>query len=1081
MEASDGTNTDTLDVTVTVTGVNERPDFAPAFYNKMTLREHPYDEDATDDARAVIDAVGVDVDADTVRFSIGGADRDDFEKAFDLDNYVLVAFVNVPDYEQPTDSDEDNIYEFTIVASDGDKTRERAYTVTVTNRNERPVINKVPVPDYMEIEHDYTGALTTLPVVHRFTATDYDANDEVGWFFDESEFDNADFLLGEIDEAGILIFRQVSTSDHLPDYERPRDGDSDNTYNVRVFAHDSSNLATPYAVTVTVIDVNEKPEFTGTPVIAISQNENEVASDILEDYDARDEEGLVTWSLTGDDRGDFSIDSDGVLTFNNVPNYEDAKDSDTDNIYEVSVVATDVESGSTRRNVAQDVTVTVNDLEEFGAVSVNNVNPGVGDELSFELSDPDGIVISATSTITWDLEQRDSPSADWEDVSGFSNIPTTSTRAIWRVQEAETDKQLRMRVSYTDNRGMKTVESEVTAAVTADPIVNAPPRITGGGNFFIPEGEAGRDVGTPIMTSDRDNDSLTFGIEAGLGDDVFTIHATSGQLSLIKAVDFEDPPVTGFYLVTVTLHDGKDAAGEADPMIDTTAGISVTVTDVEEDGVVTLSSEEPESGTPLDATLEDGDGSVSGESWQWARSANGRSNWVNITAATSASYTPTEDDEDFYLRARVEYTDNRGSGKSAEGITTGPVPSENRRPTFPDTETGDRTVDENTRARVNIGAAVAASDPERNRLTYSLTGDDTDAFTIVAGSGQLRTKDPLDYEAKDSYSVTVNVHDGRDGAGASSTDIDDTQDVTITVENVEEPGTVTLTTAVENISARVEVIAALTDPDESISGLTWQWSHSPNGRTNWANIAGADQDAYTPLDGHEGRYIRATASYTDGHGANKTTHGVSPRRVEEPPPVNSAPAFSSTENGRREVAEDASGGDDIGDPIVATDLNAGDAAVNDPLSYSMSGTDAASFTIDAGTGQLSLAANVELDYETKRSYRVTVQVTDGYDRLGDDEDPDVIDARINVTINVTDVNEAPAVTGDTTVSFAENGSGPIATYTGKDPERDDLTWSTSGADGDDFAMTAPRPAALRLAAQLRGRQGHLRCDRSRHG
>ena len=343
-------------------------------------------------------------------------------------------------------------------------------------------------------------------------------------------------------------------------------------------------------------------------------------------------------------------------------------------------------------------------------------------------------------------------------------------------------------------------------------------------------------------------------------------------------------------------------------------------------------------------------------------------------------------------------------------------------------------------------------DPENNRLTYSLTGTDADAFTIVATTGQLRTKDALDFETKDSYSVTVNVHDGRDGAGATSTDIDNTQDVTITVENVDEPGTVTLTTDVESIAARVEVTAALSDPDGSVTGLTWQWSQSPNGRTGWANIAGADQDAYTPTDDHEGRFIRASASYTDGHGENKAAHGVSPRRVEEPPPVNSPPAFPSTENGRRDVAENSAGGTTIGAPVAATDLNEGDAAVNDPLVYSLTGTDADSFTIDAGTGQLALAQDVELDYEGKRSYRVTVQVTDGRDRNGDD-DNDVIDDTINVTINVTNVNEAPTVSGETTASFAENDSSAIATYTGTDPERDTLTWSVSGTDGDSFAMT----------------------------
>ena len=699
-------------------------------------------------------------------------------------------------------------------------------------------------------------------------------------------------------------------------------------------------------------------------------------------------------------------------------------------------------SGTTRLNVSTDVTVTLNDLEEAGAVSVNNLNPGVGDELSFELSDPDGLQAAALNT--WVLQQRTPGSGSWQRVPGFGGDGVSGTLAVRRVQEEQTGKQLRVSITYEDRRGTgKTAASEPTAAVTADPIANAPPRFRPGGDFSIPEGEAGRDVGTPLVVSDRDNDTLRFGIEAGEDHEFFTIDATSGQLSLLRAVDFEDQPAAGFYLVNVTLHDGKDADGnsEADPVVDATSGITIAVTDVEEDGVVTLSEDEPDTGTPLTATLEDGDGSVSGEEWQWARSANGRSNWLNISGATSSSYTPGTADEDFYLRASVEYTDNRGSGKRAEGVTKRPVPSVNRRPAFPDAETGERTVDENIRAGANIGAPVAAVDPERNRLTYTLSGTDAGAFDVVASSGQIRRKDALDFEAKESYSLTVDVHDGRDGEGNASTTTDATQDVTITVRNLEEPGTVTLGTATGVIQARVEVTAALSDPDGSVSELTWQWSQSPNGRTNWANVAGADTDKFTPPDGLQRRYIRATASYTDGQGSNKTTHGVSPR-VAEPPPVNSAPVFPPTETGQRELPEDASGGDTIGVPVAATDLNAGDADVNNPLKYSLSGTDAASFTIDEGSAQLSLAQNVELDYETTRSYRVTVEVTDGADSLGD-ADSDAIDTRINITINLTDVNEAPEVSGDTAVTVDENLNRAIATYQGTDPERDTLAWSVN--------------------------------------
>ena len=162
----------------------------------------------------------------------------------------------------------------------------------------------------------------------------------------------------------------------------------------------------------------------------------------------------------------------------------------------------------------------------------------------------------------------------------------------------------------------------------------------------------------------------------------------------------------------------------------------------------------------------------------------------------------------------------------------------------------------------------------------------------------------------------------------------------------------------------------------------------------------------------------------------------------DPPPVNSAPVFPSTEDGQREVAENSPTNATIGAPVAATDLNAGDSAVNDPLAYALSGTDAASFTIDSSTGQLRVAASAMLDYEDKRTYRVTVEVTDGRDQNGDD-DMDAIDDRQSVTITVTNVNEAPVVTGDATASYQEDANRAIATYSAADPERDTLTWTVS--------------------------------------
>ena len=174
-----------------------------------------------------------------------------------------------------------------------------------------------------------------------------------------------------------------------------------------------------------------------------------------------------------------------------------------------------------------------------------------------------------------------------------------------------------------------------------------------------------------MRATDRDlADTLTFGIQTSQYSDHFEINASTGQIRLTQVLDFEVLDLeTGFLLLTVTLHDGMDADDnvEAVPIVDVTTILAITIRDVEEEGVVTLSSTEPAVGTQLRAMLADGDGDVTGSTWQWSRSENGRSPWTTISGARSSNYTPGDADGDFFLRARVTYTDRRGSGKSAEG------------------------------------------------------------------------------------------------------------------------------------------------------------------------------------------------------------------------------------------------------------------------------------------------------------------------------------------------------------------------------------------------------------------------------
>ena len=97
--------------------------------------------------------------------------------------------------------------------------------------------------------------------------------------------------------------------------------------------------------------------------------------------------------------------------------------------------------------------------------------------------------------------------------------------------------------------------------------------------------------------------------------------------------------------------------------------VTITVTDEDDPGTVSLSSMQPVVGVTLTASLTDPDGSTSGITWQWARSMTVDGTYMDIDTATSMSYTPVAADEGYYLEATASYTDGHGSGKSASDMT----------------------------------------------------------------------------------------------------------------------------------------------------------------------------------------------------------------------------------------------------------------------------------------------------------------------------------------------------------------------------------------------------------------------------
>ena len=162
-------------------------------------------------------------------WSLAGVDAG----AFTITGGVL-AFGSVPDYDNPADADEDNVYEVTVTANHGpEDTATRDVTVTVTDVEELGVISGDSNPSYAE---DEMGSVAT------YTASGPDAP---AWTLSGEDMD--DFTIGD---DGMLMFAAS------PNYEAPTDADTDNVYQVTVHGNAGGEMDM-VAVTVTVTNVDE--------------------------------------------------------------------------------------------------------------------------------------------------------------------------------------------------------------------------------------------------------------------------------------------------------------------------------------------------------------------------------------------------------------------------------------------------------------------------------------------------------------------------------------------------------------------------------------------------------------------------------------------------------------------------------------------------------------------------------------------------------------------------------------------------------------------------------------------------------
>ena len=320
-------NTATKAITVTVTDMKERATLTITGLSNATVAENtPWTSEPSLTGTPIGD----------VTWTVEGTDADDFT----INASTGVLSMAAQDYESSEDDDADNIYEVTVKATDDDdNTATVEITVTVTDIQESATLAITGLEDDSVQENQ---AWTSEPSL---TGTPIGA---VTWTKEGT--DAADFTIN----ASTGVLSMVAR-----DFENPVDDDTDNAYEVTVRVTDEDDNTAIVSISVMVTGVQEQATLTITELTDDAVQENTAWTSPRPMLNGTPV-GAVTWTKEGTDAADFTINaSTGVLSMI-ARDYENPADQNTDNMYEVTVKATDADDNTATKAI----TVTVTDVTE---------------------------------------------------------------------------------------------------------------------------------------------------------------------------------------------------------------------------------------------------------------------------------------------------------------------------------------------------------------------------------------------------------------------------------------------------------------------------------------------------------------------------------------------------------------------------------------------------------------------------------------------------------------------------------------------------------------------------------------------
>ena len=380
---------DTIDINITIVQTDDLPVFSSLLYDgnaSVTLQ-------VSENSKGDFQVSASDPDGGVVQYSVHHGDDMEFFEINATSGWVC--FSSPPNFESRLDLDVQNTYEVSIEAFDENGSSFQDFTIEVTDVYEPATF----------VSGSYFYAAENQLTVGTVEVTDVDVSDSHTFSIVPQDYpdDSSKFAIDSI--TGDITFVNV------PDFEANASFAGSNLYNLIVQAVDNGGVPSDLNVSVELTDDNDAPSIEAInngSLVVIS--EDLAAGQVFVDFNITDQDQTQShsWVLSGDDSSLFLVGVDsGELSLLNPLDYEEPSDLDSDNYYELSLVATD-SHGSPLASNTFDFQVLVTGINEppylsgdfSTTVSMNEDDPGSFISPNWSAIDPE---TNSSFGITWSL------------------------------------------------------------------------------------------------------------------------------------------------------------------------------------------------------------------------------------------------------------------------------------------------------------------------------------------------------------------------------------------------------------------------------------------------------------------------------------------------------------------------------------------------------------------------------------------------------------------------------------------------------------------------------------------------------